>query len=165
MKYNFEGRINRVINNHQFTCQHRSHYLFVLKGFEPILDTISLNVERLDGKKLSLNTNFWITYEEGFELSNDDWNAIKDHEYDVWIVDFNFFENSYFALNKNTSHEVINHFDNILWVNYKPLEWVLERKTIHIFNTLNPLIGIIKDFDKYQTNEARLKLLEELIKK
>lgn len=160
MNYNFEERINRVINNHQFTCQHRSHYLFVLKGFEPLLRTLNLNVEHLDVKFLYTHKNFFITYEEAFELKDTEWKTIKDESYDIWIVDFNFFDSAHIALNQSKSHASIINDHDILWVTYHDNPNLLIRKTLNIFNTINPLIGIVKDFSNLKTNQQRYDFLK-----
>ncbi len=159
MIYNFEERINRVINNHQFTCQHRSHYLFVLRGFEPILENITLNVLPLDQSNLSNGTNYWITYEDAFDIETTVWDALKANEYDIWIVNFNFFDGVYFASVPSHSHLTSNQSQDVEWVTYKDNPHLLERKTLNVFNTNNPLIGIVPDIKSHLSNEQRLELL------
>lgn len=159
MYYNFEERINRVINNHQFTCQHRSHYLFVLRGFEPILKNIKLNVLPLDLTNLSNGTNYWISYEEAFELDLKVWEKLKNNQYDIWIVNFNFFEETYFALNASNSHLSSIKYSNIDWVTYKDNPNLLERKSLNVFNSNNPLIGVVSDSKTHLNNEQRLELI------
>lgn len=160
MSYNFEERINRVINNHQFTCQHTSHYLFVLKGFEPLLNSISLNVQKLDLSKLSSHTNFWITYEESFNLDDGIWSSIRGENYDIWIVDFNFFINSFIALHPSNAHIHQGSDNGVLWVNYHDNDNLTSRKTLSIFNTNNPLIGVLSDSKKVVDNNERLNIIK-----
>lgn len=160
MIYNFEDRINRVINNHQFTCQHRSHYLFVLKGFEPIIDFITLNVAKYASEQLSTQTNYWMTFEESNTLNADDWSLLREFGYDIWIVEFNFFTDKYIAMVDSSSHKNSEKKDGILWVDYHDNENIESRKTLSIFNTNNPLIGVLNDSKQIVSNSERWEIIK-----
>lgn len=160
MDYNFEERINRVINNHQFTCQHTSHYLFILKGFEPLLNNIELNVKGYSKTLLSNHDNLWITYEDAYILNENEWDQVKENNYDIWVVDFNFFDQSHIALTRSSSHEIISKDDDVIWVNYKEIKSLTRFKTLNIFNGVNPLIGVVSDPKDSWNNTKRFNLLK-----
>lgn len=160
MLYNFEERINRVINNHQFTCQHTSHYLFILKGFETILNSITLNVNEYSESLLNSQVNLWISYESAYILDNSQVNEIAENNYDVWVVDFNFFEGTHIAISQSISHETYTSIEDAFWVKYKDIENFTRYKTLSIFNELNPLIGVVDNPKETWTNTMRLELLK-----
>ncbi|QIK85277.1 hypothetical protein G7061_01005 [Erysipelothrix sp. HDW6B] len=157
-----QERINRVINNHQLSCGHTNHYIFILKGFTHVLKKYSVPVKDLDVVKIPTKTNFYITYEDAMTLGDGFVSALIEHEYDPWIVDFNFFEGGYLADIDSVDYTNRKPLANMLLVNYPEISWAPERKTIHIFNTNNPLIGIVDDPDTPRTNEDRLNIFLEL---
>ena len=154
LSYNFVERINRVINNHQFTCQHLSHYLFVLKGFDAFIDKISINVKKFDSTDLGSRKNYYLTYSEALLLDDKTVQELKDNNYDVWIVDFNLIPNTW-IVKENDELKFIDSFD--------PLDFVEERKTLSIFNTTNSLTGIVDDPNTERTIEDYLQIMKELL--
>ena len=155
MKYNFADRINRVINNHQFTCEHRSHYLFVLKGFDPVMAKLNLDLEAYDFRHIAMKANMFVTYEEAFLFETDVWSSLSSANYDIWIVDFNWFEGVYASTKLTSAYLTSTQEDNHYWVSYKNIDHLTLRKTITIFNTINPLIGIVTDLERLNSNSKR----------
>lgn len=154
LSYNFEDRINRVINNHQFTCEHRSHYLFVLKGFDAFIDKIKLNVESFNPEELHTHKNFAITYHDALSLSSDIVNTIHNESYDVWIVDYNFIPNKWLIKDDNGIDFVES---------FEPLSFAEERKTLPVFNTSNSLIGIVSNPDTERSDQDYCDLMKDLL--
>lgn len=154
-------RINRVINNHQFTCQHRSHYLFILKGFNAVLPTMNLNVLPYNEAHLNSHQNFAILYEDAYNLSQISWESVQANEYDIWVVDFNLFRNGYLSSSVSNAHSQSDYLkDGFSIVDYHDLPDSIKYKTLPIFNTLNPLIGITNDPKVGLSDSQRLELLE-----
>lgn len=161
MKPIIEERINRVINNHQFTCQHRSHYLFILKGFDSVLPKMNLNVLPYNEKELTSHQNFAILFEDAYRLSDESWKTILDNNYDIWVVDFNLFKDGYLSISSSIAHsDSKNLKEGYFLVNYHELSDSIKFKVLPIFNTLNPLIGITDDPKIELTDAERLSLLE-----
>lgn len=127
-----QERIDRVINNHQCNCQHPGNYLFVLKGFENILKTHTVPVNHLDASKIHRRENFYITFEEAQTLSEDVVNLLSEYQYRIWAVDFNLFKEGHMSADGSFKE-------------YPQPDWFEARKTIAVFNTLNPLIGLVDD--------------------
>lgn len=155
MKYDFEDRINRVINNHQFTCEHRSHYLFVLKGFTPIIDSLTLDLKAYDVSLIPSKENMFITYEDAYLLETDAWATLGEAKYDIWIVDFNFFIDTHASTIASASYAASVQDGDHFWVRYHDNAHLAVRKTLSVFNTINPLIGIVSDFNRLDTNQSR----------
>lgn len=154
-------RINRVINNHQFTCQHRSHYLFILKGFEPLMSDFDINVKPLELENLPSKTNYYITYENAFLLDKAIWNDLEYHNYDLWIVDFNLFDNAHLANNEqHLSYNFIETLDDYALVKYNDSDNFSKAKILSIFNTINPLIGIVENPKEKLNNTQRIAILK-----
>lgn len=154
-----QERINRVINNHQMSCEHRSHYLYILKGFNVVLDRFTVPVDNLDVNRIEEQKNFYIKYEEAMTLGDGIIERLKDNKYDMWVVEFNLFEGGYLAKRVLTDYLDSTPLDDLFLVTYPELTWVESHKSIAIFNTDNPLKGI--DDDSLD-NRARLELFKNM---
>lgn len=140
-----QERINRVMNNHQYNCQHPGNYLFILKNFDDVLKTHSVPAEHLDSTLLHKKGNMYLTYDESLDLDPQIIEDIKKYSYRVWILDFNLFPKD----------------DSVVEV--QP-DWYETRKTISVFNTINPLIGIVKDPNAdHDLNQVYNDLINEVI--
>lgn len=139
-----QERINRVINNHQLSCQHTNHYLYILKGFNAILPQFTVPVEALDKTQLAALKNFYITYEEALDLDEAVIRELKERKYDLWIVDFNWFNKVYLTREDNLHVLAKWKVNGENYIAYPVLDWQETRKTISIFNTNNPSIGFIE---------------------
>lgn len=154
-----QERINRVINNHQMSCEHRSHYLYILKGFNVVLDRFTVPVDNLDINRIEEQKNFYLKYEEAMTLGDGIIQRLKDNDYDIWIVDFNLFKDGYLSKRVLTDYTDSRPLNDLFLVNYPELTWVKAHKVIAIFNTDNPLQGISDhDID----NEERLNLFKSM---
>lgn len=142
-----QERIDRVINNHQCNCQHPGNYLFVLKGFGDVLKHFSVPVKHLEPERLYRRENYYITFEESQTLSEEIISTLRKYKYRVWIVDFNLFPEGHLAMDGSFKE-------------YPQPDWFEARKTISIFNTINPLIGIVED---PKANVDRMALYRSLI--
>lgn len=151
-----QERINRVINNHQLSCGHTSHYIFVLKGFTDVLSHFSVPVDSLDVFKIHTKKNFYITYEEALSLGEGIINELKENDYDPWVVDFNWFKDGYISNQTIPEYTSSKKWHHQYFVSYPSLDFVPPHKFISIFNTTNPLTGItdVKEMD----NEERYTL-------
>lgn len=109
-------RIKRVINNHQLSCQDNNNYLYVLRGFKPIINNIEIPVSHLNDK---------IEDKKNYYVLEEDWNNKEFPERITMNVNFNFFNNGLL----NEKGEIVETSPS----NYDSL---------NIFNTLNPLIGV-----------------------
>lgn len=150
-----QDRITRVINNHQMSCAHTSHYLYVLKGFEKVLHDYTVPVEFFNKDLIESKKNMAILYEDATSLSDEVVELLRKYDYDIWIIDFNFFDDGYIATKESRCHATHTEFQDNLLVTYKPISWTLERKTLNIFNTINPLRGLnvdenLNDVQRYQ---------------
>lgn len=154
-----QERINRVINNHQMSCEHRSHYLYILKGFNVVLDRFTVPVENLDINRIEEQKNFYIKYEEAMTLGDGIIKRLKDNNYDIWIVEFNLFEGAYLAKRVLSDYLEATPLDDFYLVQYPDLSWVETHKTIAIFNTDNPLKGIS---DMPLDSDARIDLFKSM---
>ena len=140
-----QERINRVMNNHQYSCQHPGNYLFILKNFDDVLKTHTVPAAHLDPKLLHKKGNMYLTYDESLDLDPQIIEDIKKYSYRVWILDFNLFPKD----------------DTVVEV--QP-DWYEARKTISVFNTINPLIGIVEDPNAdHDLNKVYKDLINEVI--
>lgn len=140
-----QERINRVINNHQLSCGHTDHYLYVLQGFTPVLEHYTVPVDPFDASLLKTKVNMYVTFEEALLFEPSQIQALRDQEYDLWIVAFNFFPHVFISNTSASDYASIERHEDVYVVTYPELPWVETRKTISIFNTMNPLIGVVQD--------------------
>lgn len=140
-----QDRINRVINNHQYSCAHTNHYLYVLKGFQKVLNDYTVPVDFFNQDSIKSKKNMAILYEDAATLSDDVVSLLNEYDYDIWIVDFNYFDEGYLVTKVSSVHEKDIAFMGDFLVSYKPIPWTLDRKTLNIFNTINPLRGLNVD--------------------
>lgn len=145
-----QERINRVINNHQYNCQHPGNYLFVLKGFEYVLKTHTVPVNHIDVDAIHHRDNLYITFEEAHNLSNEIVDLLKEYHYHIWLVDFNLFKEGHMSSDGT-------------FVEYPDVSWINEKNSISVFNTINPLIGLVSNpsedinrFDLYHELSERV---------
>lgn len=134
-------RIERVINNHQLSCQANDKYFYILRGFSDFMDWVKIPVKRFDVAS-SLNENRYILEEDidkNTNLSLDDFKYVE--------VVFNFF----------TDNQVYKD-DKILRLDNLDME-ISER--ICIFHQINQLDGISK---LELTNKERLEFLKNIEK-
>lgn len=122
-----QERITRVIQNHLMSCQNIGKYFYILRGFDYIKDRITIPLIHYDEKHQTRDALY--IFEE--ELDNI---KIEDYDdYEIISVTFNFFKEG--LLQKDKSY-----------VELKPLKFKVDRE-INIFNTINPLIGVVSDLD------------------
>ncbi|CAM3620632.1 hypothetical protein ERUR111494_03560 [Erysipelothrix urinaevulpis] len=129
-----QERINRVINNHQLSCQDSNNYFYVLRGFKGFIDTISIPVKK-QNNTLENFTNYYCLEE--------DWNREEIPGLITVTVTFNFFDDKLLD-------------ETLDLVPFLPLSL----ENINIFNSNNPLIGVSEDLD--MTNEQRLMFLQSI---
>lgn len=158
-----QERIDRTINNHQLSCEHLQHYLFILKGFSDVLDSQSVPLEHFNETFVETHTNYYLTFEEALSLDAKTIDALKDHHYDIWTVSFNLFKHGFLSKTRDGDFETVEPLQNRFLVNYRQPDWFEARKTISIFNTINPLIGLVDDPNLDLDNDALFDLYKELI--
>lgn len=137
-------RIQRVINNHQLTCEHTSKYFYILRGFAPLMNNIDIPVNHND-KALPLNENRYILEEEIDQVRNEDFEG-----FDVWTITFNFFEDKLL----NAQNELV-----VL----KNLTLPVRFKNLNIFNENNALIGVCDSLDLDNTQRLNVLKTEGLL--
>ncbi|MEG0327533.1 MAG: hypothetical protein RR565_06520 [Erysipelothrix sp.] len=140
-----QDRITRVINNHQYSCAHTSHYLYVLKGFQKVLNDYTVPVDFFNLDSIKSKKNMAVLYEDASLLPDDVVSLLNEYDYDIWIVDFNFFEEGYLATKVSSVYESDADFMGEFLISYKPIPWTQKRKTLNIFNTINSLRGLNVD--------------------
>lgn len=127
-------RIKRVINNHQMSCQINQQNLYILRGFKPIVDNIDIPVVKFDGETNTKDNRY---------ILEEDWNGEKLEGFVPVVVNFNFFEGG--LLNENGTVNSV-----------KPLDV----ETLNVFNTNNPLIGVVDDLE--MSDSQRLDYLKSI---
>ena len=127
-------RIKRVINNHQLSCQDSNNYLYVLRGFKPIINNIEIPVSHLSDE-IENNKNYYALEE--------DWNHEELPERITMNVDFNFFNNG-----------LLNEKGEIVEISPSKYD------SLNIFNTVNPLIGVHENLEL--NDNEKLEYLKEI---
>lgn len=142
-----QERIDRVINNQQFNCQHPGNYLFVLQGFDHVLTRFTVPIPHMRPERLSHKDNCYISLEEANNIDPEVLRDIRKYGYRICLVDFNFFDGFQLSKGKGLIQEELPD-----WVKNKYYK-------ISIFNTLNPLIGINPDI---KSSVDRIELYDTL---
>lgn len=143
-----QSRINRVINNHQMSCAHNENYLYILKGFEDVLNKYSVPIEKIQFGELKPNTNYYILYEEAYNHLDRLEKILREHKLSVWTVEFNLVPNYFIANSENNGYKEILPIDSLYLVTYKEIQGLNPNHKICIFNQINPLIGIVKEDER-----------------
>ncbi|QIK69148.1 hypothetical protein G7062_02100 [Erysipelothrix sp. HDW6C] len=153
-----QERLNRVVNNHQMTCEHTNHYIYILKGFSKLKDRLSVPVDAFDASHITQKKNMAITYEDALNFKTEIIHSLLDNAYDPWVVDFNFFLDGYLAA--TDAYPTAIPLNDGFLVTYPPLDWVPDRKTLFVFNQVDPLreFGVTEALD----NQERYELLQTL---
>lgn len=135
-------RIQRVVNNHQLSCQHTDKYFYILRGFKDFIDEIDFPVKH-DSDKLNKLSNRYILEEELESFDENRFDGFKLIE-----VLFNFFEDNEVYIDKE-------------FKKLKPLNLKIH-DTIHIFNQIDQLTDIS---DQNLDNDMRLQLAKDRLHK
>lgn len=131
-----QERINRVIDNHQLSCHFTDKYLYIFRGFCPLMNQITVPVKH-EAKDLEKKENRYILEEE-----LDNYNLEEYDDYKIFMVTFNFFD-----------MKVLNCDGEL--INYETTDF----SNINVFNANNPLIGVTKALDL--SNSDRLEYLKQ----
>lgn len=146
-----QERINRVINNHQMSCQRDGSFLYILKGFNIVLDTFKVPVANLDSMNIHFGNNYYIKYEEAMSLGDGIISALKEQGFQFCIVNFNLFSTGYLSKRVLTDHQDAVPLEPYYLVSYPKLKWLDTYEAINIFNSDNP----IKDISSSELSDAQ----------
>lgn len=127
-------RIKRVINNHQMSCQINQQNLYILRGFKPILENVVIPVVKFNGDTHTKDNRY---------ILEEDWDGEKLEGFVPIVVNFNFFEGG--LLQENGT---VNSTET------------LDYETLNVFNTNNPLIGVVEDLE--MSDSQRLDYLKSI---
>ena len=156
-------RIKRVINNHQMSCGHAGHYLYLLKGFNDFVDKIEIPVDKLDKSKLDRKLNFYCLLEDAYDFDAEFLEALKKYDYEIWTIDYNLFKDKFLSNTDAAPYETSEALQDKFLVTYSQPGWFEARKNVPVFNLNNSLIGIVDEPNKERTNEQLLDLNNALI--
>ena len=157
-------RIKRVINNHQMSCGHAGHYLYLLKGFNDFIEKIDIPVEALDKSKLNSKINFYCLLEDAYDFDVNMIESLDKYDYEIWTIDYNLFGNEFLSNTDAAPYETSQELKDKYLVTYSQPGWFEERKSVPVFNMDKPLIGIVEDPQETRNNEALLELNQSFFK-
>ena len=157
-------RIKRVINNHQMSCGHAGHYLYLLKGFNDFIDKIEIPVDKLDKSKLDKKLNFYCLLEDAYDFDVNMIESLDKYNYEIWTIDYNLFKDKFLSNTDAAPYETTEALKDKYLVTYCQPEWFEARKNVPVFNLNNSLTGIVEDPDKERNNEDLLELNQSFFK-